>query len=127
MPYQTIPRSLVAVVILLLSAGWGSNAQSPRGDLSASDERAIRATIEAYRTAWLANDTRGVIRTFSDDAVLLPAHGSPRSRGYGPSRNIGLPRAGRRRPLLSLKSQSIKSAGMGIWHSRAVWMALHGL
>lgn len=78
-PYQTIRRSLVAVVILLLSAGWDarSNAQNPRGDLSASDERAIRATIEAYRTAWLANDTRGVIRTFSDDAVLLPAHGQP--------------------------------------------------
>ncbi|PYV99192.1 MAG: hypothetical protein DMG89_08915 [Acidobacteria bacterium] len=38
---------------------------------------AIRATIEAYRTAWLANDAKGVLKTFTDDAVLLPAHGAP--------------------------------------------------
>ena len=46
-------------------------------ELTAADEDAIRATIAVYRTAWLANDTKGVLKTFTDDAVLLPAHGAP--------------------------------------------------
>ena len=51
-----------------------SNATS--GELSANDVKAIRATIEAYRTAWLANDPQGVLKTFTQDAIVLPAHGA---------------------------------------------------
>ena len=78
-----IRRSLLGVLSLLLSASWGarSNAQVQRAGLSLDDEKAIRASIEAYRTAWLANDPQGVLRTFSDDAVLLPAHGQPAVAG----------------------------------------------
>ena len=43
---------------------------------TAADEDGIRKTIEAYRNAWLANDQNGVLATFTDDAVLLPAHGA---------------------------------------------------
>jgi len=52
-------------------------AFTPESSLSAEDKNAIRTTIERYRTAWLANDAVGVLKTFTEDAVLLPAHGSP--------------------------------------------------
>jgi uncharacterized protein (TIGR02246 family) len=85
MPNQTVSRSLVAltIVIVLLSTSWilRSNAQDNHLGLSADDESAIKATIEAYRTAWLGNNAQGVLKTFSDDAVLLPAHGQPAVAG----------------------------------------------
>ncbi len=58
-----------------VDATSGSGAEP--GRLTLDDENAIRATIEAYRTAWLANDSKAVLRTFTDDAVVLPAHGAP--------------------------------------------------
>jgi uncharacterized protein (TIGR02246 family) len=45
------------------------------GELTVDDERAIKTTIEGYRTSWLANDAKGVLKVFTEDAVLLPAHG----------------------------------------------------
>jgi len=66
---------LVAVFI----AASASNEQHDR--LTEADESAIRATIAAYRTAWLANDDKGVLKTFTDEAVLLPAHGAPAVAG----------------------------------------------
>ena len=79
MPNQNVARSLVAIIVFLLSTGLGvrSSAQNNLADISADDERAIKATIEAYRTAWLGNRSQDVLKTFSDDAVLLPAHGQP--------------------------------------------------
>jgi uncharacterized protein (TIGR02246 family) len=65
-----IPLLFVASLI----APSGAKAQTSK--LARRDENAIRATIEAYRTAWLANDAKGVLKTFTDDAVLLPAHGA---------------------------------------------------
>ncbi len=59
------------------SVSSGAGSRSEADGLTADDEKAIRATIETYRTAWLANDSKGVLKTFTDDAVLLPAHGSP--------------------------------------------------
>jgi uncharacterized protein (TIGR02246 family) len=52
-----------------------------RTGLSPDDEQAIKATIQAYRTAWLANDSQGVLRTFTRDAVLMPAHGAAAIKG----------------------------------------------
>lgn len=72
-------RVAAFISLFLLTAGssaaFGSSEQQNK--LTAADERAISATIEAYRTAWLANDAKGVLKTFTDDAVLLPAHGAP--------------------------------------------------
>jgi uncharacterized protein (TIGR02246 family) len=42
-----------------------------------ADAVAVRAVIESYRAAWLRGDAEGVMRTFTDDAVLMPAHGHP--------------------------------------------------
>ena len=72
-------RCAVALLSILAFATLGS-ARAGMG-LSPEDERAIRATIEAYRSAWLANDPKGVLRTFTEDAVLMPAHGAKAIKG----------------------------------------------
>src|SRR5215470_4466719 len=79
MKSETFPRCFVAVItfLLILPIGAVSRSTDQPGALSPDDEKAIRATIEAYRTAWLKNDAKDVLKTFTDDAVLLPAHGSP--------------------------------------------------
>ncbi len=72
------PRRWLAAVILVLGF-WPvpSDAASTGAQvhLNAGDVRAIKATIRTYRSTWLSNDAAGVMRTFADDAVLLPAHG----------------------------------------------------
>ena len=77
--FESSPRITIALITLFLlanaSVAFASHDQ--RSELSPADEMAIRATIEAYRTAWLANDAKGVLKTFTDDAVLQPAHGAP--------------------------------------------------
>jgi uncharacterized protein (TIGR02246 family) len=45
-------------------------------ELTPGDQQAIKAVLEAYRTAWLANDPKGVLKTFTEDAVLEPADGA---------------------------------------------------
>ncbi|HKD13068.1 MAG TPA: SgcJ/EcaC family oxidoreductase, partial [Candidatus Angelobacter sp.] len=76
-------RYFVALITFLFIACVGATGRSndQPGTLSADDEKAIKATIEAYRTAWLENDAKRVLKTFTDDAVLLPAHGAPAVSG----------------------------------------------
>ena len=72
-------RSFAASAIFFLffaGMSFSSDSKALPSGLSASDENAIRATIEAYRTAWLANDSKGVLKTFTQDGVLMPAHGA---------------------------------------------------
>ena len=67
-----------ALIVFIASASLAFPSPKPQSNtLRAEDERAIKATIEAYRKAWLANDPKGVLQTFTSDAVLLPAHGAP--------------------------------------------------
>ena len=54
-----------------------NNPVASSAEISTADVKAIKATIESYRMAWLRNDSKAVLATFTDDAVLLPAHGSP--------------------------------------------------
>ena len=71
-------QSLAALTVLICVA-WlnaASGTKQPQGGLTSEDVKAIKATIEAYRTAWLANDEEGVLSVFTEDAVLLPAHGA---------------------------------------------------
>jgi ketosteroid isomerase-like protein len=46
------------------------------GFLSLSDKAAIKAIMEAYRTAWLRGDASGVLQTFTSSSVLSPAQGA---------------------------------------------------
>jgi uncharacterized protein (TIGR02246 family) len=80
MQSQNATRCLIAAAVsLLLTASFrpASGSKTEPGKLPLDEEKAIKATIEAYRTAWLANDSKAVLRTFTDDAVVLPAHGAP--------------------------------------------------
>src|SRR5437016_1631404 len=69
--------AFISLFLLAAASSTASSSNEQQHKLTAADESAIRATIEAYRTAWLANDAKGVLKTFTDDAVLLPAHGAP--------------------------------------------------
>ncbi len=67
----------IALVFMLASVLLTANAAAEPSSLSGDDQKAIKATIEAYQVAWLKNDADGVLKTLTDDAVLLPAHGAP--------------------------------------------------
>ena len=75
--------TVLITLFLLANASVAFAANDHRRELGPADEKAIRATIESYRTAWLANDAKGVLKTFTDDAVLQPAHGAPAIVGIG--------------------------------------------
>jgi uncharacterized protein (TIGR02246 family) len=73
--WQSAGILLLLFVVATPRAVFSSNQQG--GELTVEDVKAIKATIEAYRTAWLANDRDDVLKTFTSDAVVLPAHGAP--------------------------------------------------
>lgn len=54
-----------------------SSAESPAAHFTAEDRVAVRALEEAYRTAWLANDSAAVMATLASDGVLMPAGVEP--------------------------------------------------
>lgn len=48
--------------------------------------------IDAYATAWRADDVEGVLALLADDAVLMPHHGDPRIVGRDAIRQHWFPR-----------------------------------
>jgi len=68
---------LLCASAALSTQACGSKASSGIPELTQTDVAAIHATVEAYRQSWLAGDAEGVLRTFTEDAVLLPHHGDP--------------------------------------------------
>ena len=68
-------HGLISLLIASLAATSSAAAAQKPTPLSASDATEVRAVLERYRAAWLANDESGVLSTFARDAVLLPAHG----------------------------------------------------
>ena len=74
---------IVLTVSVVAFTQQGSQKGANSDPLRPADVAAIKATIGAYRTAWLANDSKAVLATLTDDAVLLPAHGAPPVVGIG--------------------------------------------
>jgi hypothetical protein len=74
----SINRYFAAPVLTVLLFASSLNASAPKGQgqLTQEDEKAIRSTIEAYRTAWLANDAKGVLKTFRCNQVESAAKSS---------------------------------------------------
>ena len=64
-------RRVLCYALLALASTAPMFAAEP----AAADQARIRAILEAYRSAWLANDAEGVLRLFTADAVLMPHHG----------------------------------------------------
>lgn len=61
-------RRTVALAAIALAACVPSTRA-----FTAEDEAAVRALEEAYRTAWLANDSAAAMATLYPGAVLMPA------------------------------------------------------
>ena len=69
--------ALLCAIAALPTQACSSKAAGGIPTLTETDVAAIHATVEAYRQSWLAGDAEGVLRTFTEDAVLLPHHGDP--------------------------------------------------
>lgn len=69
-------RSEMRTILTLGAAALAACSASGAG-FTGDDEAAVRALEEAYRTAWLANDSTAVMATLSPDAVLMPSGVEP--------------------------------------------------
>lgn len=71
------PLLLTCFVLISLSAALAAGKAQGGAALPEQDVAAIRTAIEAYRTAWLSGGEEAVLKTLTDDAVLIPPHGGP--------------------------------------------------
>ena len=88
--------------VLLFSAP-PPNPKSCEKGLTPDDVKAIKATIEAYRTSWLQGDAKGVLNTFAEDALLLPHHGDPPVQGITAIQNYWFGAGGPATTITGLK------------------------
>lgn len=65
-------RGFIAASVMMLAVCASADA-----GFTAEDEAAVRALEEAYRTAWLANDSAAVMATLARGAVMMPAGVQP--------------------------------------------------
>ena len=56
-----------------------------------ADKPGIAKALEAYRTAWLANDEAQVMKTLTDDAILMPANSKTMIEGTNAIREYWWP------------------------------------
>jgi uncharacterized protein (TIGR02246 family) len=90
-----------AFILCLLLAACGSSGKVD----------GLRAVNEAYRTAWLAGDSSGVLRLFARDAVLLPHHGDPPVVGLAAIRRFWWPAGS---PPTTITSLEITTEGANV-------------
>lgn len=87
-------------VPIIIAAAVFTACGPAAGSFTMEDERAVRALEEAYRAAWLANDSAGVMSVLSEDAVLMPAGVQP-LRGDSAIRRFWWPADGSRTTITS--------------------------
>jgi uncharacterized protein (TIGR02246 family) len=88
---------------VVLFAAPHSDSKAHENGLTPDDVKAIKATIEAYRTSWLQGNADGVLNTFSEDAVLLPHHGDSPVQGIVAIRNYWFGSGGPATTITGLK------------------------
>ena len=103
-------RVMIAVVGALALALSRAGAADASGGLASDDAAGVRAVVEAYRTAWLKGDAAAVLKTFTEDAVLLPAHGAPAVVGKTAIRAYWWPAGG---PPTTVTKLDITIEGLG--------------
>ena len=81
--------------------------------LSPADEQAIRAVMDTYREAWLANDAEGVLGLFTKDAVIMPHHGDEPRAGIEALRKFWFPPDSPPTPLIYFRTQVDQLGGSG--------------
>lgn len=87
-------RIAALALAVVLSGARSQPVSAEDAALSANDRVLIRQVVEAYRKAWLAGDAEGVLRTLTEDCVLLPAHGAPAVEGIEAIRRYWWPAGG---------------------------------
>lgn len=70
---ETMDRRMTALVWITALCACGGRPAT----FTVDDEAAVRSLEESYRTAWLANDSAGVMATLAADAALLPDGSEP--------------------------------------------------
>jgi uncharacterized protein (TIGR02246 family) len=88
---------------VVLSSAPQPDSKSYEKGLTPDDVKAIKATIEAYRTSWLQGNSNGVLNTFAEDAVLLPHHGDSPVQGITAIRNYWFGAGGPATAITELK------------------------
>jgi uncharacterized protein (TIGR02246 family) len=72
-------RQAARVLLVMVSGmfvpgrAWAASSECR---FTSADATSIRGVVDAYRTAWLKGDAKGVLNMLTADAVLLPAHGA---------------------------------------------------
>jgi uncharacterized protein (TIGR02246 family) len=82
---------MASVLIAMLAIG-NAAARAAETLLPPGEEQKIRAVLDEYRRAWLANDADAVLRLFTRDAVLIPHHGVEPVVGIDAARAFWFPK-----------------------------------
>ena len=96
---RLLPNVGLRVALALFAAACGPGAEAPD---AAPELARLRAVNDAYRTAWLAGDSAGVLRLFTPEAVLLPHHGDPPVVGIDAVREFWWPPGAPRTTITTL-------------------------
>lgn len=83
----------IAWTVLAVAPAPAPAADSTR-TLTAADQAKVRAVLEAYRSAWVANDQEAVLRVFAETAVLMPNQGIEPIVGKQAAREFWFPSGG---------------------------------
>jgi uncharacterized protein (TIGR02246 family) len=118
-----------AAALLAVTEGIPAAPQSP--GLSEGDSRTVRAVLEQYRKAWLANDENAVLRLFTADAVLMPHHGVEPVVGLEAARAFWFPKGGPPTTITEFAMTVDETGGSGDLafargHSRVAWVTGEG-
>lgn len=84
---NTLLVLFLVACLFLTSDRSSASAELDCPDFSLTDVAAVKATNAAYPAAWIANDSAGVMRVFTPDAVLMPHHGDAPVEGAAAIRN----------------------------------------
>ncbi len=87
---RRLHRGLGFLLFTIVCAACSTQATVDQ-QLTAEDIEAIRELNLAYPAAWVANDPDAVIATLADDAVLIPALGTPPVKGAAAIREFFWP------------------------------------
>jgi ketosteroid isomerase-like protein len=103
LPRTVVPYDQVLTIENLQALNERSPAQACKDSLESGDRAAIKAVIEDYRVAWLHGDADGVLQTFTDRSVLLPAGGAEPVIGLGKIKEYWWPKDAPKTKILQLE------------------------
>ena len=96
---------------IFILAACNSSEQAGYG-LSAKDVAALKALHQNYVTAWLQDDTTGVLQTLASEAVLMPSNVGP-VKGMAEIKNFWYPNGGSRTKITAFDANLEEVHGSG--------------